>query len=49
MTGQNRALVYDPARDLVLLVVTANDRAEARVYALRYLHDRAKLVEAKER
>ena len=46
--GQNRALVYDPSRDLVLLVVAANDRAEARVYALRYRHDRARLVGAKE-
>lgn len=45
VAGQNRALVYDPARDLVLLVVAANDRAESRVYALRYRHDRAKRVE----
>jgi hypothetical protein len=39
--GQNRALVYDAARDLVLLVVGANDRGEARVYAMRYRQNQA--------
>jgi hypothetical protein len=34
--GQNRALVYDPARDLVLLVLGTHDRGDSRVYALRY-------------
>ena len=34
--GQNRALVYDPARDLVLLVLGTNDRSQSRVYALRF-------------
>jgi hypothetical protein len=38
--GQNRALVYDPERDLVLLVLGTNDRGESRVYALRYRHER---------
>jgi hypothetical protein len=33
---QNRALVYDPARDLVLLVLGANDRSQSQVYALRF-------------
>jgi hypothetical protein len=46
--GQNRALVYDSSRDLVFLVVAANDRAEARVYALRYRHEQAKRLEARE-
>jgi hypothetical protein len=34
--GQNRALVYDPARDLVYLVLGAGDRAQSLVYALRF-------------
>jgi hypothetical protein len=34
--GQNRALVYDPTRDLVLLVLGANDRSQSLVYALRF-------------
>jgi hypothetical protein len=34
--GQNRALVYDPKRDLILLVLgTGGDRGQAVVYALR--------------
>jgi hypothetical protein len=37
--GQNRALVYDAKRDLVLLVLgTSGDRGRASVYALRYRH-----------
>lgn len=40
--GQNRALVYDPARDLVLAVLGANDRSQSLVYALRYRHNEAK-------
>jgi hypothetical protein len=40
--GQNRALVYDPKRDLVLLVLgTGGDRGQALVYALRYRHEEA--------
>src|SRR4029077_18093460 len=34
--GQNRALVYDPARDLVLLVLGVNDRSQTQVFALRF-------------
>jgi hypothetical protein len=35
--GQNRAMVYDPQRDLVLLVLgTGGDSGKASVYALRY-------------
>ena len=34
--GQNRALVYDPTHDLVLLVLGANDRSQSRIYALRF-------------
>jgi hypothetical protein len=40
--GQNRALVYDPVRDLVLLVLGTTDRGESRVYALRYRHGEAR-------
>jgi hypothetical protein len=40
--GQNRALLYDAARDLVLLVLGANDRGDSLVYALRYRDDQAK-------
>ena len=40
--GQNRALLYDPARDLVLLVLGASDRGNSLVYALRYRDDQAK-------
>ena len=36
-SGQNRALVYDPQRDLVLLILGENgDEGTASVYALRY-------------
>jgi len=35
--GQNRAMVYDPQRDLILLVLgTGGDAGKATVYALRY-------------
>jgi hypothetical protein len=34
--GQNRALVYDPTDNLVLLVLGTNDRSQSVVYALRY-------------
>jgi len=34
--GQNRALVYDQARDLVLLVLGVNDRSQSQVFALRF-------------
>lgn len=33
--GQNRALVYDPERELVYLVVGSGNQAQTRVYALR--------------
>src|SRR5262249_39234632 len=36
VSGQNRALVYDPAWDLVLLVLGTHDRGDSRVCALRY-------------
>jgi hypothetical protein len=40
--GQNRALVYDPKRDLVLLVLgTGGDQGQALVHALRYRHEEA--------
>jgi hypothetical protein len=40
--GQNRALVYDTKRELVLLVLgTSGDRGQASVYALRYRHGEA--------
>ncbi len=42
-TGQNRAMVYDPKHDLVLLVLgTGGDTGKALVYALRYRHAMAK-------
>jgi hypothetical protein len=34
--GQNRALLYHAARDLVLLVLGAGDQGDSLVYALRY-------------
>lgn len=38
-TGQNRAMVYDPKHDLVLLVLgRGGDIGNAMVYALRYRH-----------
>ena len=43
--SQNRALVCDEQRDLVLLVLgTRGDSGEAHVFALRYRHDQAPLV-----
>jgi hypothetical protein len=38
--GQNRGMVYDAARDLVLLVLGARDKGDTLVYALRYRDDR---------
>ena len=39
-TGQNRALVYDPKRDVLLLVAgTGGSSGEAAVYALRFTGD----------
>lgn len=44
--GQNRALVYDPKRDLVLMVLgEPGDAGKALVFALRYQHNEAKFVE----
>jgi hypothetical protein len=41
--GQNRAMVYDPTRDLVLLVLgTGGDQGRASVFALRYRHAEAR-------
>ena len=41
--GQNRAMVYDPKRDLVLLVLgTGGDDGKTFVYAMRYRHGRSK-------
>jgi hypothetical protein len=42
--GQNRALVVDPNRDLVLVVLGANDRSQSLVFALRYRHDQATFI-----
>jgi hypothetical protein len=43
--GQNRALVYDPKRDLVLMVLgTGGDKGKTAVFAMRYRHDQAKFV-----
>jgi hypothetical protein len=43
--GQNRALVYDPKRDVVLMVLgTRGDQGKAMVFALRYRHEDAKFV-----
>jgi len=43
LAAQNRAMVHDPARDLVLLVLgLGGDQGKASVYALRYDHARAK-------
>jgi hypothetical protein len=40
---QNRALVYDPGHDLVLLVLgSSGDAGRARVYGLRYRHGAAR-------
>ena len=45
-SGQNRALVYDPKRDMVFVVLgtRGGPLAEARVFALRYRHGEAKFV-----
>ncbi len=44
-TGQNRALAYDPKRDLVLLVLgTGGDQGKTQVFALRYRHNEAVFV-----
>jgi hypothetical protein len=48
LTGQNRALTYDPERDLVLMVLgerRGSDVGAVRVYALRYNHRSASLNE----
>lgn len=37
--GQNRALVYDAARDVVFLVPGTHDRGDSLVFALRYRHE----------
>ena len=42
--GQNRALLYDPNRGLVFVVLGANDRSQSLVFALRYRHDQAKFI-----
>jgi hypothetical protein len=43
--GQNRALVYDGKRGLVLLVLgSGGDTGKALVYALRYHHDQAQFA-----
>ena len=43
--SQNRAMVYDPKRDLVLLVLgTGGDEGRAFVYAMRYRHAGARFV-----
>ena len=48
--SQNRALVYDPQRHLVLLVIGAGgDRGTPTVFALRYQHAQATFVEQSER
>jgi hypothetical protein len=46
--SQNRALVYDPKRDLVLLVLgSGGDAGDTLVYAMRYRHGKARFVEAR--
>jgi hypothetical protein len=43
--GQNRALVYDAQRDLVLLVIGAGgDQGKALVFGMRYRQDQAKAL-----
>ncbi len=45
--GQNRALMYDPRRNLVLLVLgERGDEGKASVYALRYRHASARFFSA---
>jgi len=47
IVGQNRAWTYDPKHDLVLMVLgdRGGDQAKAQVFALRYDHGKAKLVQ----
>ena len=46
--SQNRALVYDPKRDLVLLVLgTGGDAGDTFVYAMRYRHGKARFIHAR--
>jgi len=46
--SQNRALVYDPKRDLVLLVLgSGGDAGHTFVYAMRYRHGKARFVGAR--
>jgi hypothetical protein len=40
--GQNRALVYDPARDLVYLVLGPGNQTKSLVYALRFQPEKVK-------
>jgi hypothetical protein len=45
--SQNRAMVYDPKRDLILLVLgRSGDDGKAFVYAMRYRHASARFVTA---
>lgn len=45
VAGQNRALVYDPKRNLVFLVLGEHgDEGKASVYALRYRHASARVL-----
>jgi Galactose oxidase, central domain len=46
-SSQNRAMVYDPKRELIFLVLgTSGDEGMASVYALRYRHDQARFSAA---
>jgi hypothetical protein len=43
--SQNRAMVYDPNRDLVLLILgTGGDEGQAVVYSMKYRHEQARFV-----
>jgi len=45
VASQNRAMVYDPKRDLIFLVLgTGGDDGKAVVYVLRYRHSSARFV-----
>jgi hypothetical protein len=45
-SGQNRAMVYDPKHDLVLLVLGGRgDAGKASVFALRYRHSTAPVAQ----
>jgi hypothetical protein len=47
-SSQNRAMVYDPKRDLILLVLgTSGDEGTATVYAMRYRNDQARFISAR--